>query len=62
MKELEEKTKLIKSRDAEVATKEREVKMLKESLDSESKWIKEEKIRLLDQRATLERAMARIKK
>jgi len=62
LKELEEKTKLIKSRDAEVAVREREVLMQQEELDLERKFINEEKIRLLDQRATLERAFNRIKK
>ena len=62
LKELEEKTSLIKSREAQVAVKERENNLLREGLDKESKFIKEEKIRLADQRATLERALARINK
>jgi chromosome segregation ATPase len=59
--ESEERIQAIKERDAKVAVREREVQLLKESLDADNKWIKEEKIRLADQRLTLERGLNRIK-
>ena len=61
-RELEEKKQAILERDAKVAVRERETQLLKESLENENKFIREEKIRLADQRATLERAIARTKK
>lgn len=61
LKEIEERKQAILSRDAEVAVREREVQLQKETNDRDCKFIKEEKIRLLDQRATLERALNRKK-
>ena len=61
LKEIEERTQAIKERDAEVAVKEREAEMKKEKYEEELKFISEEKIRLADMRATLERAFNRLK-
>jgi len=62
LKEIEERTQAIKERDAEVAVKEREVNLQKESNDRETQFISEEKIRFADMRATLERAIKRTTK
>ena len=62
IKDCTERTQAINTRDAGVAVREREVELQKESNDRDAKFIKEEKIRLLDQRATLERAMSRLNK
>ncbi len=62
IKECAERTQAINTKDAGVAIRERENQMLKESLELDIKFISEEKVRLADQRNTLERAMARINK
>lgn len=62
LKECTERTQAINTRDAKVAVREREVELYKLTLDADYKFVDEEKKRLLDQRATLERAFKRLKK